>query len=79
MTSVSAGHIIMTPTETVVSRWPQRESNPRTPHQESRALPTELPRPRRERERKGNRDREKNKERESGGGGGERMWYKDRD
>ena len=37
MTSVSAGHILLTPT--------QRESNSGPPHQESRALPTELRRP----------------------------------
>ena len=46
MTSVSAGHIILTPTQPVGSGRPQRESNPGPPHQESRALPTELPRPR---------------------------------
>ena len=45
MTSVSAGHIILTPTQPVGSGRPQRESNPGAPHQESRALPTELPRP----------------------------------
>ena len=45
MTSVSAGHIILTPTQPVGSGRPQRESNPGPPHQESRALPTELPRP----------------------------------
>ena len=45
MTSVSAGHIILTPTQPVGSGWPQRESNPGPPYQESRALPTELPRP----------------------------------
>ena len=45
MTSVSAGHITLTPTQPV-GMWPQRESNPGPPHQESRALPTELPRPR---------------------------------
>ena len=39
MTSVSAGHIIQTPTQPVGSRRPQRESNPGPPHQESRALP----------------------------------------
>ena len=39
MTSVSAGHIIQTPTQPVGSGWPQRESNPGPPHQESRALP----------------------------------------
>ena len=45
MTSVSAGHIILTPTQPVGSGRPQRESNPGPPHQESRALPTELPHP----------------------------------
>ena len=45
MTSVSAGHIILTPTQPVGSGRPQQESNPRPPHQESRALPTELPCP----------------------------------
>ena len=44
MTSVSAGHIILTPTQPVGSGRPQRESNPGPPHQESRALPTEPPR-----------------------------------
>ena len=43
MTSVSAGHIILTPTQPVGSGRPRRESNPGPPHQESRALPTELP------------------------------------
>ena len=37
MTSVSAGHIILTPTQPVGSGWPQRELNPGPPHQ-SRAL-----------------------------------------
>ena len=45
MTSVSADHIILTPTKPVGSGRPQQESNPGPPHQESRALPTELPRP----------------------------------
>ena len=45
MTSDSAGHIILTPTQPVGSRGPQRESNAGPPHQESRALPTELPPP----------------------------------
>ena len=45
MTSVSAGHIILTPTQPVGSGRPRRESNPGPPHQESRALPTELPPP----------------------------------
>ena len=39
MTSVSAGHIIQTPTQPVGSGRPQRESNPGPPHQEWRALP----------------------------------------
>ena len=43
MTSFSAGHIILRPTEPVGSGRPQRQSNPRPPHQGSRALPTELP------------------------------------
>ena len=42
MTSVSAGHIILTPTQPVGSGWPQRELNPGSPHQESGALPTKL-------------------------------------
>ena len=45
MTSVSAGHIILTPTQPVGSGRPRRESNPEPPYQESRALPTELSRP----------------------------------
>ena len=45
MTSVSAGHIILAPTQPVGSGRPQRESNPGRPHQKSRALPTELPPP----------------------------------
>ena len=36
MTSVSAGHIILTPTQPVGSGRPQRESNPGPPHQEQR-------------------------------------------
>ena len=44
MTSVSAGHIILTPTQPGGSGRPRRESNPGPPHQELRALPTELPR-----------------------------------
>ena len=43
VTFVSAGHIIMTPTQPIGSGRPQRDSNPRPPHQESRTLPTELP------------------------------------
>ena len=45
MTSVSAGHIILTPTQPVGSGRPQRELNPGPPHQESCALLTELPHP----------------------------------
>ena len=43
MTSLSAGHIILTPTQPVGSGRPQRGSNPGPPDQEPRALPTELP------------------------------------
>ena len=43
ITSVSAGHIILTQTQPV--RQPQQELNPLPPHQKLRALPTELPRP----------------------------------
>ena len=65
MTSISAGHIILTPTQPVGSGRPQRGSNPRPPDQESRALPTELPRPPGKRElRKRERDRERERERE---------------
>ena len=45
MTSVSAGHILLTPTQPVGSGQSQRESNPGPPDQELRALPTELQRP----------------------------------
>ena len=45
MTSISAGHIILTPTQPVGSGRPQQGSSPGPPDQESRALPTELPRP----------------------------------
>ena len=45
MTSVSAGHTILTPTQPVRSWWPERGWNPGPPHQESRSLPTELPHP----------------------------------
>ena len=45
ITSVTAGHIILTPTQPVGSGRSQRQSNPEPPHQESRALPTELPSP----------------------------------
>ena len=48
-TSVSTGHIILTPTQQVGSGRPQRESNLGFPHQELSALPTELPRPPKER------------------------------
>ena len=46
MTSVSTGHIILTPNQPVGSKWPQLGSNPGPPYQESPALSTELPRPR---------------------------------
>ena len=62
MTSVSAGHIILTPTQPVGSGRPQRGSNPGPPHQESRALPTELPRPQ---EKKKNEKEKKKKENEN--------------
>ena len=45
MTSISAGHIILTPTQPVGSGRPQRGSNPGPPDQKSRVLPTELPHP----------------------------------
>ena len=45
MTSVSAGHIILTPTQPVGSGRPQRGSNAGPPHPESCVLPTERPRP----------------------------------
>ena len=45
MTFISAGHIILTPTQPVGSGRPQWESNPGPPDQELRALPTELPPP----------------------------------
>ena len=54
MASIPAGHIILTPTQPVGSGRPQRGSNPGPPDQESRALPTELPRPP-EREKGGER------------------------
>ena len=63
MTSVSAGQIILTPTQPVGSWRPQRESDPRPPHKESRALPTELLPPPRERDRE--RETERNRERQT--------------
>ena len=39
MTSVSAVHIVLTPTQLVGSGRPQKELNPGPPHQESHALP----------------------------------------
>ena len=64
MTSVSAGHIILTPTQPVGSGRLQWGSNPESPQQESRALPTELPPPPpretdRQREREGERKTER--------------------
>ena len=65
MTSVSAGHIIQTPTQPVGSGRPQRESNPGPPHQESRALPQSYRAPRkREKEREREKEIEGEKERE---------------
>ena len=52
MTSVSAGHIILTPTQPIGTVGPQLGSMPGPPHQELCALPTELPHPRREIERR---------------------------
>ena len=46
MTSISAGHIILTPTQQKGSGRPKRDSTPGPSHRESRAVPTELPRPR---------------------------------
>ena len=45
MTSVSGGHIILTPTQPVGGGRPQWALYARPPHPESSALPTELPRP----------------------------------
>ena len=42
MTSVSAGHIILTPTQPVGNGRPQLGSNPGSPHPDLRDLPTEL-------------------------------------
>ena len=71
MTSVSAGHIIQTPTQPEGSGRPQRESNPGPPHQESRSLPQSYRAPRererereRERGREGGRDRDRETERD---------------
>ena len=65
-TSVSAGHIILTPIQPVGRGRPQRESNPGPPHQELRALPTEPPHPQRDlgRARETERDREKERDTE---------------
>ena len=38
MTSVSAGHIILEPTQPVERGRPQRESSPGPPHQESQTV-----------------------------------------
>ena len=66
MTSVSAGHIILTPTQPVGSGRPQRESNPGPPHQESRALPQSYraPQDRKEETEKGYRNRSTYQEKE---------------
>ena len=45
MTSVSAGHIILTPIQPVGSGRPPRESNPEPPHHESSALLPRYPPP----------------------------------
>ena len=45
MTSVSASHITLTPTQPVGNRRPQRELNQGPPHQEWSALLTEIPPP----------------------------------
>ena len=68
MTSVSAGHIIQTPTPPVGSGRPERESNPESPHQKSRALPP-LPAERqgRDREREIGIKMQRGREREIGG------------
>ena len=55
--------VILTPTKPVRSGRPQRESNPGPPHQESRALPTELLESVREKERVRKRQREKESDR----------------
>ena len=86
MTSVSAGHIILSPTQRVGSGRPQRGSNPGPPQQESRALPTELPPPSPERKRGNEREGERGREEEGerlrgwgdGGGGGRRSRQTDR-
>ena len=69
MTSVSAGHIILTPTQPVGSGRPQRESNPGPPHQESRALPQSYraPRTKDEREKEGERKKVRERRREKEG------------
>ena len=48
MTAVSAGHIIVTPTQSVRRGCHLWGSKPRPSHQDSRALPTELPCPAKE-------------------------------
>ena len=54
MTFVSAGHIILTPTQPVGSGRPQRESNPGPPHQEARALPQSYRASKKQERQKGN-------------------------
>ena len=75
MTSVSAGHIVLTPTQPVGSGRPQRESNPGPPQKESRALPTELPPPPfpQRRDREGEKIQKREEER-----GGERWSERER-
>ena len=65
MTSVSAGHIILKPTQLGSGR-PQWESNPGPPHQKSRALPTELPRPPRRRRKEKEKKKKKKRKRRRG-------------
>ena len=52
MTSISAGHIILKPTQPVESGWPQRGSNSGLANQESSALPTELTPPPKKKKKK---------------------------
>ena len=67
MTSVSAGHILLTPTQPVGSGRPQRESNPGPSHQVSRALPQSYPRGVKE-EKEEEEEEEEEKEKEGGEG-----------
>ena len=62
MTSVSAGHIVLTPTKPVGSEQQQRGSNPGSPQEEMRALPTEQPRPQEEEEEEEEEEQEQEQE-----------------